>query len=332
MTSQQKHHFHSIDLLRGMAALIVAFYHYTNFFLPETNLFNFICARGYLGVEAFFVISGLVVPYSMAQKKYSLRHIGRQFVSRAIRIEPAYWASIVMMLLIDASMWYPYPKKWLYSLDFYNLGLHLVHANAIMHQSWVRAIYWTLAIDWQFYIFALLTFPLMNRREWWIRYVFYAFFAFRFWSTPYELLPYHASSFGVGFMLFHYYMGYMGRKELLLVLSAFLYIHFHDIEWQIGVATILPGAIIYFINAEWSWAKFIGKMSYSFYLTHIGSGWMLLHGATKYYKDNHWVMGAMVFVAVGFSMLFAKFFYDWVEEPTLNWVKKWQKWSNKRFG
>ena len=329
MATQQKQHFDSIDLLRGLAALTVAFYHYTDFFLSKTHPLSISFAHGYLGVEAFFVISGLVVPYSFAQKNYTVRQFVRQFVSRIIRIEPAYWASIVLMLLKDASIWL-IKANMLMPLNYYNLFLHIFHANAVMHEPWLRGIYWTLAIDWQFYIVVLLVFALFNRREWWIRYPIYVLFAYGHWYFPYEWLPYHVASFGAGFMLFHYYRGYMDEKELAVVLPALLLMHCRGFDWKHCLATTIPCAIILFAHAKWQWAKFIGKTSYSFYLTHILSGWLLLDGATLIAKDNGWFMGAAVLLAIAFSLLFAKYFYDWVEEPTLKWAKNWDKWAQKK--
>ncbi len=322
MATQQKHHFHSIDLLRGLAALTVAFYHYTDYFLAKTHPLSISFAHGYLGVEAFFVISGLIIPFSLAQKKYTIRQFGNQLVSRIIRIEPAYWASIVLMLLKDASVWLIKADK-LMPLDYYNLFLHVFHANAVMHEPWLRGIYWTLAIDWQFYLVVLVVFALFNRREWWIRYPIYALFGFAHWYFPYEWMPYHVASFGAGFVLFHYYRGYFDNKELAIALPAILLMHCWGFDWRHCLATAIPCAIILFVNAEWKWAKFIGKTSYSFYLTHVFTGWLLLDGAAEIAKDNGWFMGAAVIAGVAVSLWFAKYFYHWVEEPTMKWAKNW---------
>jgi peptidoglycan/LPS O-acetylase OafA/YrhL len=329
VATQTKHHFSSIDLLRGMAALTVAFYHYTGYFLPTTHPLNFMFARGYIGVQTFFVISGLVIPYSLAQKDYSIRQIGTQFVSRALRIEGAYWASIILVMLIDKRILFSLPQYW-QGLGWYSTFLHFFHLNAIMHEPWLREIYWTLAIDWQFYLCALLTFPILNRSEWWVRYPLYVLFALRFWGTPFAWLPYHLSAFGSGIMLFHYYRGYMGKIELAITLIAMLAWHHRYIEFPLLAGTALPVLIILFVKADWAWTRFIGKTSYSFYLTHIMGGWIVMEAAAMIDKTNGWFMGAMVFVAIGVSLVFANYFYKWIEEPTLQWSKNWGNWVKKR--
>jgi peptidoglycan/LPS O-acetylase OafA/YrhL len=324
VATQTKHHFSSIDLLRGLAALTVGLYHYTGYFLPETHLLNFLFARGYIGVQTFFVISGLVIPYSLAQKNYDLRQIGSQFISRVLRIEGAYWASIIIAMIMDRRIWFYAPQYW-QGLGWHSTILHFFHANAVMHEPWLRQIYWTLAIDWQFYLVALVAFPLLNRKEWWLRYPLYVLFACRFWGTAFEWLPYHLSAFGSGIMLFHYYRGYMGKVELAIALTAMLGWHHQYIEFPLFVGTALPVLIILFAKADWGWTRFIGKTSYAFYLTHIFSGWLVMVSVAEWYKGNDWIMGAAVFPAVGVSLLGAKIFYDWIEEPTLKLSKKWKK-------
>lgn len=49
----QKKHLYSIDMLRGLVALLVCLYHFTEGFLPQEHPLRFIFSRGYLGVEIF---------------------------------------------------------------------------------------------------------------------------------------------------------------------------------------------------------------------------------------------------------------------------------------
>ncbi len=313
-------HLNSIDLLRGLTAITVALYHFTDYFLPATHWFHWAFAQGYLGVEAFFVISGLVIPLSFAQKKYTVGQFPAFFLKRAVRIEPAYWASIVLMLCIDAfGGWYR--EGHLPHFDGFNIFLHLFHANAIWHEPWLRGIYWTLAIDWQFYLVVCLTFWLFNRSERWARYPLYLIFALAHWYAPYEWLPYHLLPFGAGVALFHFYRGYMGRWELGVVLLALLFAHFKAFGYEHLVASTLSCAIILFIKQVGSAAQFMGKISYSFYLTHVFSGWTLLNSLKTYTQDPT-IMTFAIFAALLVSVWFASWFYDRVEQPTLAWAKK----------
>ena len=313
-------HFESIDLLRGLTAIVVAFYHFSNFFLPETNWLHIAFSQGYLGVEAFFVISGLVIPLSFAAKNYTIQQFKNVFAKRFIRIEPAYWASIALMIFIDAFGGL-YEHGQLPNFNGFNLFLHIFHANAVFNEAWLRGIYWTLAIDWQFYLVVCLAFPLFNRSEWWARYPLYTLFLVAHWSAPYAWLPYHIVPFAAGVALFHFYRGYANRWELAAVLAALLFAHFKAFNYEHCLATAISVGIILFVQKVGNWAKFLGKISYSYYLTHVFSGWTLLNGLAMLTKDPT-ILTIGVFVAVAVSIPFAQWFYAKVEEPTMVWAKK----------
>jgi peptidoglycan/LPS O-acetylase OafA/YrhL len=318
--NKPKVHFDSVDLLRGLAALVVGFYHFSDYFLQKTNPLSIAFAKGYLGVEAFFVISGFVIPYSFAAKGYTIRQFWSVFIKRIVRIEPAYWASIGLMMLKDTFVNVVFYTQ-LPVFSIYNLFLHVFHANAIMHEAWMRGIYWTLAIDWQFYLLVCGTFFLINRTEWWARWLVYAFFAYAHWYAPYEWLPYHIAPFGAGVILFHYYRGYMTQQELAIALPALILVHYDGFDYTHGLATALSCAVILCFKKVGSWGKFLGKISYSFYLTHIFSGWAIVSGAAMMTKNETYLTIAVV-IGIAFSVLFAHWFYNRVEKPTLDWVKR----------
>lgn len=313
-------YFEAIDLLRGLTAILVAFYHFSNYFLPKTNWLHIIFAQGYLGVEAFFVISGLVIPLSFAQKNYDIRQIRSVVLKRIIRIEPAYWASIFLMICIDVFGGL-YERGQLPHFGIFNLFLHIFHANAVFHEAWLRGIYWTLAIDWQFYLVVCLTFPLFNRAEWWARYPLYAVFLSGHWLADYAWLLYHIVPFGAGVALFHFYRGYANRWELGVILGALLFSHFKAFGYEHCLATAISVAIILFVKEVGNIGKFLGKISYSYYLTHVFSGWTLLNSLATFTKDPT-ILTFAVFAAVAISIPFAQWFYNWVEEPTKAWAKK----------
>ena len=94
----------SLDLLRGLAAVAVCYFHFTHGnpdFLSPGN-FLYISGRyGFLGVDVFFVISGFVIPYAMYRGNYHLRDFGRFLTKRVVRIEPPYLISILLVLALN---------------------------------------------------------------------------------------------------------------------------------------------------------------------------------------------------------------------------------------
>ncbi|HMX41566.1 MAG TPA: acyltransferase [Saprospiraceae bacterium] len=322
MPASRATHFHSIDALRALAAVAVCLYHFTYGFLSPEQPLRMLSHYGYLGVQAFFVISGFVVPLSFAQKGYAWRAFPDFFRKRAIRIEPAYWASIGLMLLMDVfARFNPYNTAPVPTHSWWSLLLHIPHANAIAGQPWVREIYWTLAIDWQFYLFVCLAFPLLRRGEWWLRYPLLALFCALHLLSGEAWLGYHAMPFVAGLLYFHYQSGHGGRAALYLGWAAVLAFTY----WQMGIThTLAIGlslGVMEGVRRVSAAVAEVGKISYSIYLTHVFSGWTLC-SIFGLFVQNEWWRAMFVLLATAVSVAFARYFYGWVEAPTQHWARK----------
>ena len=87
----------AVEYTRGVAAFMVMWFHFT-FRLPEGAL-RASGLYGYLGVEAFFVISGFIIPYAMDLRHYRLGRDSFAFIGRRIiRLEPPYVMSVLLIL------------------------------------------------------------------------------------------------------------------------------------------------------------------------------------------------------------------------------------------
>ena len=113
----------------------------------------------------------------------------------------------------------------------------------------------------------------------------------------------------------------MDDKELAIALPAMLLMHYRGFDITHCLATTLSCGVILFIQKVPNLGKFLGKISYSFYLTHILTGWALLSGLSMI-TDNEIVMTWAIFIAIAFSFVCAYFFYNVVEKPTLKWARK----------
>ena len=102
--SPSKAKFETIEILRGLAALIVALFHLTDYgkdsYLNSIPLsLGLIPKYGWVAIAVFFVISGFVIPYSLWRKKFQLKSDWySSLTKRIIRIYPAYLATILLII------------------------------------------------------------------------------------------------------------------------------------------------------------------------------------------------------------------------------------------
>ena len=145
--------FYELDLMRFIAAMAVVIHHFTVsmpyfFALPGYSI-NHITRYGYLGVDAFFMISGYVVLMSSAHKP------PKEFlVSRAVRLYPAYWFTCILTFLalffgkIDTQL----APKVSFSLFAYNLTM----LQELFGKANLNGVFWSLTFEVSFYFIIIL--------------------------------------------------------------------------------------------------------------------------------------------------------------------------------
>src|SRR3712207_6761977 len=94
-----------LDLLRGVASLGVCLSHLATFDFPTPTGHFYLALKSslryaWLAVEAFFVISGFVIPYSLHRAGYRLGSYPRFILKRIIRLDPPYLAAIALIVLL----------------------------------------------------------------------------------------------------------------------------------------------------------------------------------------------------------------------------------------
>jgi len=137
-----------LDALRGIAALMVVFYHYT-VDRPQADLGFFL---GTTGVELFFMISGFVILMSLNSVKSSLQFV----VNRISRLYPTYWACvtctfIALTIYYHVDLGYNEIERYLGNLTMFQFYFNI---------SDIDDSYWTMIIEMTFYIGMLVLFHL----------------------------------------------------------------------------------------------------------------------------------------------------------------------------
>jgi peptidoglycan/LPS O-acetylase OafA/YrhL len=156
-TIRSKESIPALDGVRAIACLMVIAYH-ISLMARDTHLWRedgdtlvtALMLGGNAGVTLFFVLSGflLFLPYANALLFDQPWPDARRFyLRRALRIIPGYYFSLLLIVLL-AHPEYLQPARWGQLLLF---PIFLMDSTRATFQQ-LNGPYWTLAIEWQFYL------------------------------------------------------------------------------------------------------------------------------------------------------------------------------------
>jgi peptidoglycan/LPS O-acetylase OafA/YrhL len=145
--------FDSLDALRGYAAILVIWQHFSESFVKipgvaekGTALASIAHAVdfGRIGVIIFFLVSGFIIPTSLKgeNKQITLRKFA---IRRFYRLYPAYWLSIVLATAIFAA-------TSSHNITTLQLLANLTMIQAYLGEDHILGLYWTLQIELVFYV------------------------------------------------------------------------------------------------------------------------------------------------------------------------------------
>lgn len=307
-----------LELSRGLAALWVFFFHARPLFEYSSEIIYQISSYGSLGVPMFFVISGYVITFSAESSLVHKRSPLTFLKNRFLRIYPTFWASVIVVLalpyLIESvsalkSGLYIKPEdlvsklnytEWLSFISLTKVFLASSH-DLQAEFNVINSVYWTLAIEFQFYVivFLALFFKSIYRHI----IIFVSIFAFIILvfqvHVNYGLFIHYWPSFSVGIALAYLHRNGFWFKPRLIVKvislvvyliiiftllnsSAFYYpVHYKGLFFALLFGILLwiisdfesvlvkikncDNKLAYLVLELW---LILGAMSYSVYLLH----------------------------------------------------------------
>jgi peptidoglycan/LPS O-acetylase OafA/YrhL len=348
-----KSYFYFIDALRGIAALWVFFFHaaldgrlttLTNI-LPHwfvVVLFEW----GGLGVPIFFVISGFVIAHTVSGVKVDFAYLKYFSLRRFLRLTPPYYFSIIVALafaLLASNVKGEIfsPGNDTFSLP--RLLAHLFYLQELFRLTNFNDVYWTLCLEVQFY----LCFCVLLGLAQWLKdtYNFQYSRAFIFapvaiLSSIFSIIIFLSNSRPNFFLPFFYqfllgifaYWSWQDKlKSIYFYIYCGLVLVFQISNFPNQVITSIVIAILLLETGKanyiqkwlkWDWLQFIGKISYSLYLTHTPIYGAIFFIASKFLKTG--VISELLSLIIGLivCILFAAFMWQLVEKPSINFSKK----------
>ena len=155
-------HIPALDGLRGLAVGLVLFQHFFHGIAKGSNLADDIvfglASRSWMGVDLFFVLSGFLITGILWDQKGQPHYLRNFYARRALRIFPAYYALLALIYLVlpglglaaaedyAASSSSDQIWHWTYLSNFRIAWL------ADWYQHHVPNVFWSLAIEEQFYL------------------------------------------------------------------------------------------------------------------------------------------------------------------------------------
>ncbi len=313
-----------LNSLRFFAAFSVCIFH----FVCTTNglIFNKIALsffdNGRYGVQMFFVISGFVIPWSMYNANYKLKNIFSFLLKRLIRLEPSYVVSIIFTIFIILTL-----RLLLNIYDaefsFMQIILHLGYLIPFsVGYKWINEVYWTLAIEFQYYILISLLFPLFMKSNSVYRYLLYFLFLTLGINSNGAFLPHWLPNFLMGITLFLKMINKIKFIEFysFLILSCIWSLYFQSIgSCLYSLATVL--IILLFNKTNLKIPSFLGEFSYSVYLIHNFTGAILIN-ILSIYAVQVWQKMILLIFAVIITYSLAWGMYNTIEKPSKKWSSK----------
>lgn len=143
----ERKHYPALDGLRGVAILFVVVYH--NFGFIQKYFFF-----GWIGVDLFFTLSGFLITDILLKTVKQPNYLKNFYARRALRIFPLYYTSLILFLIILPRFNTPlnldyYVNNQVYIWTYLQNWLYIfkptVATSSLTH-------FWSLAVEEQFYL------------------------------------------------------------------------------------------------------------------------------------------------------------------------------------
>ena len=167
--AQPERHFVVIDGLRGIAAVMVLYYHlflYVHPALPSVVM-EILTNHAYLAVDAFFVISGYVIAHAFDQRVASGMSLSHFMLHRVVRLYPMIAVGLGLGGLTLVGLWLQHKDIALWHFALAALGNAVLLPTTALadikpYLFPVNSAYWSLSFEMVMYLAYFLSFKFLR--------------------------------------------------------------------------------------------------------------------------------------------------------------------------
>ena len=319
--------FRELDVLRGLAALSVVFFHYSFHGTRYFNNYPFFFWPGEYGVHLFFVISGFVIYYTIERS----RTVQDFLFSRFSRLYPTYWVALAILFV------------WAVLDPARRLWWHAFAVNFTMLQRFVDfpdvdTVYWTLGVELVFYAVMTLVFLFGQMHR--IVIVGLAWLAAgTAWGCVHHFNVLDDHSIGNTYFILPYAPYFVAGVMFYLIYSRGLRVLYAGtIALAAAVVWLIQGPLVFgitlfifgiFALAVAGWLRFLvnpvtlwlGAISYPLYLVHRQPGYAFLNWMNAHHQ-SHWLTLSL---ATGAALVAGYLLSIGVERPAMRALRAWYR-------
>lgn len=303
-----------INGLRAVAALAVAWGH---FVAGQGKFLSLSGKYGYLGVDIFFVISGFVIPWSLHRARYVLRDYPRFLLKRNLRLYPPYLASIAVTILATNFVLAPVLHVPRITVTGRDLLLHSAYLNDLVGVPWINVAYWTLAIEFQWYLLVGLMLPLLANSRKLARLAGIVAMTIAYFAFPYSrLVSLHLPIFLIGVFVFQYRARLIGLREMFGLILVMVLAMLGPLGWIAAVVSVSTGLLIALSAFQNRALERVGDVSYSLYLLHLPIGVGVIGCLSHWLPYSGRYIGVLDVIGLVASGGAAWIMYQIIEKPS----------------
>lgn len=160
---QAPRRLHFLDLIRGIAAVLVIFDHSFNVPIADDVIRKYF-DTGRLGVTTFFLVSGFVIPLTL-ERQASIRAF---IVTRFFRLYPLFWLSLIgVVIWAHFGVTLSPPEYYaLFETHFTrNMLVNATMLQELFHVPNAIPVFWTLTVELAFYVLCAIIYRLGYMRR-----------------------------------------------------------------------------------------------------------------------------------------------------------------------
>ena len=258
----------------------------------------------------------------MHNRGYVLRRdIGRFILKRVMRIDPPYFAAAGLTLLFwYLSAWLPGFRGQAPSVTAGQVLAHVGYLNELLGLPWLGPVFWSLAIEFQFYLLIALLFPVVTSNSATIRLVGLAgvWCAAMIGAPAAWVVPY-LGMFGCGMVVFERHRGAIGRPVFTVMLIAMAAATWRTQGFANALVCVGTAVVILSGRGGSVIGSWLGAISYSLYLVHVPVGGRVVNAGVR--AAAYGIPPIVTLVAALIASLGAAVaFYRLIERPAQDWA------------